>query len=260
MGRAKAWLPWFGQTLVEHVVARLAEVVDEIVVVCSDALELPRLEARVVHDLEPGRGPLVGLREGLGAIEADFAFVTSTDTPFLEAEYVRALLERGQPCAPEAEGHVQVLSAVYPRSAHGLADRLLAEGRARPLDLLERLGFERVAAAALPTGRSGFAPWHGFNTPKAYLEAVRAVDPDAQAEAELLGRAALAAECARRSVPVGTLAEVLSVWPAALGLVDGDRVARSHLVSLGGRELVRDLALPVGPGERVSVIDALAGG
>jgi hypothetical protein len=48
--------------------------------------------------------------------------------------------------------------------------------------------------------------------------------------------------------------------PGSLGLVDGDRVAKAHLVSLGGRDLVRDLAVPVGPGERVSVIDALAGG
>ena len=37
-------------------------------------------------------------------------------------------------------------------------------------------------------------------------------------------------------------------------------LSKSHLVCLNGRDLVRDLAVPVGPGERVSVIDALVGG
>ena len=57
MGRAKALLPWQGRTLVETVVATLREVVREVIVVTSDAFELPRLEATVVRDRESGLGP-----------------------------------------------------------------------------------------------------------------------------------------------------------------------------------------------------------
>lgn len=259
MGRAKAWLPWFGQTMIEHVVGVLRPLVDEIVVVTAEDLELPPIDARVVRDREPDRGPLAGLRDGLLATQSEFAFVTSTDVPHLPTAYVEALFARGRACAPVADGHVQVLSAVYPKEGGRVAEELLSEGRGRPLHLLEALDYEGVDERELgPLDEP--KPWQGFNTPEAYLAAVRAHDPSARAEVELLGRSALHADETRHSIPVGTLGEVLGILPDSLGLLDGDRVAKPYLVSLGGRDVVRDLSLPVGPGERVSVIDALAGG
>lgn len=275
MGRAKAWLPWFGRTLIEHVVDQLLPVVDEVIVVTSEALDLPALPARIVRDREPERGPLAGLRDGLEMATADRVFVTSTDAPFLTSDFVARMLEVGRPCAPVAEGHVQVLCAVYPGAAGKDAARLLEAGVSRPLRLLESLDFEAIEwtpesglARDLVHGRDTtesrgpFAapPWRGFNTPQAYLDGVRSIDPDASAEVELLGRAALRVEQTLQRVPVGTLGELLAIWPASLGLIEDGRVARAHLASLGGRDLVRDLGVPVGPDERVSLLDALAGG
>ena len=262
MGRAKAWLPWFdGRTLIEHVVERIRPAVDEVLVVTSVALDLPALDARVVRDREPERGPLAGLRDGLAATSAAHAFVTATDAPFLTTEYVDGMLSRRAACAPVEEGHVQVLSAVYPGEGAAVAERLLEEGRGRPRDLLEALDYEALDAndPALAS-----APWKGFNTPDAYLDAVRGEDPDARCRIEFLGRAALASKSPNLEVPVGTLGDVLAQAARAcdldLDLVEGEQVARGHLVSLGGRDLVRDLSLPVGPDERISVLDAQAGG
>ena len=67
--------------MIAHVVSILRPIVDEVVVVASDGLELPPLDARVVRDREPARGPLAGIREGLEQIRTDFAFVTGTDAP-----------------------------------------------------------------------------------------------------------------------------------------------------------------------------------
>jgi molybdopterin-guanine dinucleotide biosynthesis protein A len=259
MGRAKAWLPWFGRTMVEHVVSILRPAVDEVVVVSSDRLDLPELDARVVRDRETDQGPLVGLREGLAATRADLAFVTSTDAPFLTTDYVDAMLARGVACAPVVDGFVQVLCAVYPGTAGSRAAALIEQGVRRPLDLLEALDYQ-----ALPEG-SGDAvgrpsPWRGFNTPEEYLEAAREVDPEAWCEIEMLGRTALRADPPMRRLPVGLLGDLVTCWPESLGLVEDGRISKRHLVSLGGRDLVRDLSVPIGPGERVSVIDALAGG
>jgi len=275
MGRAKAWLPWFGRTMIEHVVAQLTPVVDEVVVVTSESVDLPSLPARIVRDGESERGPLAGIRDGLAALDSEYAFVTSTDAPFLTGSFVSRMLDVGKPCAPQSEGHVQVLCAVYPSAGWKEAERLLEAGVDRPLRLLESLGFEaldfdrdldpdldheRGPDPALDSGAPPLRPWHGFNTPQAYLECVRVRDPLATAEVELLGRAALTVKDTVQTVPVGTLGEVLGCWPESLGLIAEGRVARAHLVSLGGRDLVRDLSVPVGPGERVSVLDALAGG
>ncbi len=71
MGRAKACLPWRGQPMVAHIVSILRPIVDDVVVVASDALELPALDARVVRDREPALGPLAGIREGLEEIDSD---------------------------------------------------------------------------------------------------------------------------------------------------------------------------------------------
>jgi molybdopterin-guanine dinucleotide biosynthesis protein A len=256
MGRPKAWLPWFGRTLVEHVVGRLRPAVDEIVVVTSVDLDLPPLDVRVVRDTASGLGPLAGIRDGLAAVSAERAFVTSVDAPHVEPGHVEAMFAIGGAAAPVAEGRVQVLSAVYPGDAWSRADALLAEGERRPLRLLEAVGYKPVESLA----SDGTAPWHGFNTPEAYLAAVRAVDPLARARIELLGRVAAKAGLDRLDVPVGTVGALLDRLPRRLGVVRSGRVAKSYLACLGGRDLVRDLAPPVGPDETLSVLDALAGG
>jgi len=256
MGRAKAWLPWGARPMVAHVVAQLREAVDEVVVVTSKDLELPRLDAHVVRDREPELGPLAGIREGLSRVKAELAYVTATDAPHLTPAFARSLLARGRAAAPEVDGFVQTLAAVYPRAAAECADRLLAAGRRRPLDLLESQRFERVDPGALPEVEA----WRGFNTPDEYLAAVRASGDSRPVALELFGRARLAAGRRELEAPVGTLGEVLAVAPPELGLVQGDRVARPYLVSLDGHEFVRDLSVPVGPGERVIVLDASVGG
>ncbi len=270
MGRPKAWLPWFGRTMVEHVVEQLHPAVDEVVVVTSETLELPPLRARIVRDREPALGPLAGLRDGLEAARGAWAFVTSTDAPFLEPRYVERMLAHGRACAPIDGEHVQVLSAVYPVSAatRSLAATILRDGPARPLALLEALDFMPLEGDVASPGEADASvravAWQGCNTPEAYLSCVRRIEPGARAQLELLGRAAARARSesqpALRALPVGTLGEMLGRLPAHWGLVDGAAIAKPYLACLGGRDLVRRLDLPVGPGERVSLIDAMAGG
>ncbi len=256
MGRPKALLPWRGRPMVAHVVDTLRAAVDEIVVVSSNDLDLPPLDATVVRDREPALGPLAGIREGLAAIDSELAFVTGTDAPFLAPAFVRALLAFGGAAAPERDGYVQTISAVYPRTALPLAEALLAAGRMRPLFLLEEVGYTRVDAATLPDSAS----LRGFNTPAEYLAAVRATEPDATATIELFGHARVAAGEGRRTVGVGTLAAVLRTLEPKLSLMDGDAITRYFLVSIDGKCFTRDGRVPIGPGDTVIVLDAASGG
>src|SRR5437867_3338893 len=95
MGRPKALLPWRGGPMISHVVGILRQAVDSVVVVTSASLDLPRLDAKIVRDRDPKLGPLAGIREGLEAIEADLAFVTATDAPFLTSAFIRKMLSFG---------------------------------------------------------------------------------------------------------------------------------------------------------------------
>ncbi len=255
MGRDKAWLPWHGQPMIAHVVSILRPLVDEVVVVASGDLELPPLEARVVRDREPALGPLAGILEGLERISSDFAFVTGTDAPFLSPAFVKKLLSCGCAAAPEVDGHVQTLAAVYPRAALDRIRALLAEGCARPLRVLEEFGYRKLSAAELPDLQSV----RGFNTPDEYLEAVREAEGSATATLELRGRARTAMGRSEIEVPVGTLGDVLASIGPSLGILEGDGVAAPFSISLNGRGGARSAAIPVGPGERICVRDAALG-
>lgn len=246
MGRPKALLPWGGLPLIAHLVRSLGEIAEEVVVVSSPELELPPLpnaSVRVVLDRAPGLGPLGGIREGLHAIESDRALVTGTDTPFVDAAFVRALAAAGDPTGSAAcvlGDYVQPFPALYARALAPLADELIAAGRMRPLFLLEAGDYRRVDGE--PWRERGV--FDSFNTPAEYLAAVARAG--ARAPVRLLCLDGTEVETAP-----GMLRELVGRHaPEALSLPDA-------YVTLAGR-MVTDLELPVGPGEHVVVCRRLA--
>lgn len=137
MGRPKAFLPFGGELLLERVVRRVAEVAAPIVVVAGPGQELPPLPRDVVIGRDPvsGRGPLAGIEVGLELLgaRASAAFVSATDTPFLEPALVRrlaALLEEPfDAVVPFQNGHAEPLCAVYACSLLAEIQALLAADR-----------------------------------------------------------------------------------------------------------------------------------
>jgi molybdopterin-guanine dinucleotide biosynthesis protein A len=256
MGRPKALLPWRGRTLVETVVATLREVVEQVVVVTSDAFDLPRLDATVVRDREPGKGPLAGIREGLHAVGSGLAFVASTDAPHLSPRFVESMLSFGCAAALELDGHVQTLCAVYDAGYADAADALIDAGRMRPLFLLEASDFRLVGPDEVPEADC----IRGFNRPEEYLAALRANGSGDGGVLEFFGNARRRSGRAQIEVPVGTLGEVLKhAEPELLICRDGE-IAPQYLVSLNARDFVRNPGIPIGPGDCVTVLDSGVGG
>ena len=171
MGSPKALLPWRGVPMIAHVVGVVSTVVPEIVVVSSAGLKLPALPAhvRVIVDSEPGRGPLASLRDGLREIRADLTFATSTDAPFLTASFIETMFSFGGAAAPELDGFLQPLAAVYPKTLSALAASMLGEPRAGLTDLLKGANARRVSAKELPDLKS----LETFNTPEEYDAALK---------------------------------------------------------------------------------------
>ena len=244
--------------MVAHVADVLREVTDDVVVVTSEALDVPDGLGTIARDEQPNLGPLAGLAAGLARARGSLCFATSTDAPFLTPAFVRAVLTPGGAAAPVSDGRVQPLTAAYPRESGAREARaLLAAGRRRPLDLLERLDYLPLPAEDLPGARALV----GFNTPAEYLEAVASDDREpAPATLEFVGDARRLAGRASISVPAGPLGTVLSRPDVPDALVRDGHLASGFLVSLGGRDFVRDLAVPIGPGETILVLDAAAGG
>jgi molybdopterin-guanine dinucleotide biosynthesis protein A len=182
MGRPKAWLPFAGEIMLPRVVRLLRKVVRPLVVVAAPDQEVPPLspDVAVVRDEEKGRGPLQGLAAGLDALlgQAEAAYLSSCDVPFLQPAFVRRLLDllgEKSVCVPHVDGYHHPLAAVYRLDVAGAVDRLLAENRLRPFFLFEAVPTRIVEAAELAEVDPTFQTLRNLNTPEDYQAALQEV-------------------------------------------------------------------------------------
>jgi len=160
MGTPKAALEWHGFTLLYRTAAIVARATGgPVVVVRASGQPLPDLPdgTRVVDDPRPGKGPVQGIAAGLAALsgQAEVAFVSSTDLPFLHPAFIRRVLgalaaDGGADVAlPVARGYPQPLAAAYRVRLAAIAERLVAQDRLRPAFLFAECAVTRLGDAAL---------------------------------------------------------------------------------------------------------------
>ena len=121
-----------GETLLQHSVARLLEVVDDVVVVLRStdsalAASLPTRSLQVCMNSQPQRGMGFSLRQGIAAsADADGWLVLPVDLPFLRVETIaraRSVLRPGRAVVPVCHGrrgHPVALSAYFAPQLLGL--------------------------------------------------------------------------------------------------------------------------------------------
>jgi molybdenum cofactor guanylyltransferase len=185
MGTPKAFLEWHGSTLAYRVAGIVARSVDgPVVVVRSADQELPRLPdgVLVVDDDRDGHGPLQGIATGLGAVQgdADAAYVSSVDTPFLAPDFVRWVVDSLSPgieiAVPHVGGYRHPLAACYRTSVLSVAEVLLDEGLPKPALLYERCVTRWLDDAEVRQVDRTFESLRNLNEPADYV-AARSVDP-----------------------------------------------------------------------------------
>lgn len=114
-----------GTLMIRRVADRLTDVIDELVVNCRPA-QTPAVREAMAgypHDIAfgedktPDRGPVAGIRNGLGAAGGEYAVVVACDMPFVDPELVTHLFERAagaDGAVPRVEdGWYQTTQAVY---------------------------------------------------------------------------------------------------------------------------------------------------
>jgi len=193
MGRSKAWLPFAGRPLLEHVVSNLSQLLQPLVVVAAPQQSLPPLEATIVRDDIADRGPLQGIATGLATLapQVTHAFVCAGDAPFVAHAFVRCMHRLC--CAGDhatavvhADGHLQPLAAIYRTELFAAAERLLAISPASATHFCRQSHMRQVDRALLlqdhdvraedPQLRS----LDNLNTPADYQAAVALLPSEAQ--------------------------------------------------------------------------------
>ena len=154
LGRDKAVEPLGGEPLIGRVLARVAQVTDETVVVVNDAARAAALplgeDVVAAIDRYPGAGSLGGIFTGLEAARADWVLVVACDMPFLNVRLLRRILSlrRGRDAVvPVIEGRPEPTHAAYSkRCLPHIEDRLRAN------DLKISRFFDDVDVEYLPQG------------------------------------------------------------------------------------------------------------
>lgn len=180
MGQPKAWLPFGSEVLLQRVVRILHESVTPVVVVAAPGQDLPPLpgDVQIARDEADGRGPLQGLAAGLTALQgqADAAYASSCDVPFLRPAFVSRLVEllgAEQICVPRVGDFHHPLAAVYRLEVLDIVHRLLAANRLRPTFLFDAAPTRVVSALELTDVDPTFESLRNLNTPTDYEQALR---------------------------------------------------------------------------------------
>lgn len=179
MGTSKALLPFGPETMLQRVVGILATVVHPLVVVAAKGQELPELPKGVqtVVDREPERGPLEGLRNGLGALVglSDAAFATSCDVPLLNPAFVRAIFDglgNHDICVPTEGRFYHPLAACYRTCLVERIDGLLLAGERRPATLFGLVDTRTVSVEELQSCDPDLRSLLNINRPEDYRTAL----------------------------------------------------------------------------------------
>lgn len=178
MGQPKAALPFDGVPLLTHLLDRLAAYFPERVVVRAPGQVLPPFsdrDVRVVEDAVTDQGPVAGICAGLAAVRRELAFVVTCDVPFLSPR-LGAMMVAEAPgydvVAPEWEGRLNPLQAVYRARLLPLYEEQLAAGRRRPVDLYSRVAVRTVSEAEVRTVDPEGLSFLNMNTPEEYERAL----------------------------------------------------------------------------------------
>lgn len=246
MGSPKAWLDWHGTTLLRRtcgVVARGAG--GPVVVVRARGQQLPELprDVRIVEDAREGKGPLQGLLAGLEAIDAEVAFVASTDMPFLHPRFVAAVCAAARDAdaaVPHVLGYRQPLAAAYRTALIPLVAELVEQDRMKPAFLFERC--ETRWLDELPHPESV----RNLNTRDDYEAAL--AEPEPRVRVRGFGPF--------KRPPIEVRAATLGAAAAATGIALDPHV----LAALNGDQIARDAGEPLAEGDEVAFMAADAGG
>ena len=182
MGKDKALLPLPGNqdhSFVDHLASLLALSCREVLLVVRDSAQALEYEAlvpggvRILVDVIPGNGPLMGLYTGLKAMHpfSSHGLVLAVDMPFVQPALISFLLSQPLTEAlliPRVEQKPQVLLAVYPRTALPSVEACLQEGRRDLRSLLAVCTVRYLEEAQLRAVDPQLRSFVNVNTPEEF--------------------------------------------------------------------------------------------
>jgi molybdenum cofactor guanylyltransferase len=168
-GVNKALLEIGGRRVIDRLIEAVRPLAaDAIVVVNNDDSLDALVGTRVVRDVDPGAGALVGLYSGLSAVRTPLAVALACDMPFVSTPLLRALLAQAQEfdaVIPLVGGQPEPLHAVYRQTCLPAIEAALAAGQKRLISFLAAVSVRYVEEDALRTWDPDLRSFLNVNRP-----------------------------------------------------------------------------------------------
>ena len=177
-GQDKALVVLTGKPLILHVIDRVSEVVDEVLVVVSSETQKNTFEtilekkATLVIDKDDSQSPLVGAITGFEMSNAKYSLLLPCDTPLVSTQIIQFLLDMGankSAAIPRwPNGYIEPLQAVYrTESALTAARSALKQGRLNMKSMIDNLrGVRYVSTMVLDQLEPDLLTFFNVNTPE----------------------------------------------------------------------------------------------
>ncbi|MEE8131392.1 MAG: molybdenum cofactor guanylyltransferase [Vicinamibacterales bacterium] len=175
-GRSKALLPIGDQRIIDHQIAVLRTVADELAIVAADTDRYGALGVPVWVDLIPDSGPLGGIYTALVNATSSHTLIVASDMPFVTASFLKYLVRVGQnvdvAIPRTTDGH-QPLCACYAGTCVSVVRRHIESGALKVTDLLSELKVHEIGPAELQPFDPDDRLFFNVNTPDDYDRCVK---------------------------------------------------------------------------------------
>jgi len=122
MGTDKSFVPLLGKPMIEHILARVAEIGQEqTLLVTNRPQDYAHLGLPIFIDVIPNKGALGGIYSAIVHSQSDYTLTVACDMPFLNPDllhYMIGLAKEGafDVIVPRVEGYPQGLHAIYSKA------------------------------------------------------------------------------------------------------------------------------------------------
>jgi molybdopterin-guanine dinucleotide biosynthesis protein A len=177
-GHDKSALVVEGLPILDHQLAALSLITDDVMLVVGEQMPSPRAAVRVVRDRVTASGPLGGLDAALAAARHDALVLLACDMPFVTArllERLLALTSEADAVVPRTERGYHPLCAAYTRACQQAIAVRLARGQLRMVDFLADVRVRVVCGDELAAFGDHHRLLANINTPAEYQRLDRTI-------------------------------------------------------------------------------------
>ena len=172
MGQDKSGLLLHGKPLLSHVIERVREFGDDLLLVTNTPERHAQYGLPMHPDFQPGGGPLVGIYTALLHSQTDYTLIVGCDMPYLDPALLRFLIGSApgfDAVVPELGGRLQGLHAVYGKSCMPSIEHHLNKGELAVFKVLKGLNVRTIAETEL--AQFDLRSFENLNTPDDFQRA-----------------------------------------------------------------------------------------